>query len=576
MSNLGNLPPNILSKLSRDSNVIIESSKDFGKIVLEKFPDGVYFPTSVNDIIDLVKFSYDLSVPFHIAARGHGHSIRGQAMAQNGLIVEMNSLNNNNENCGIRVYSDSNLGFYADVGGEQLWIDVLNATIERDLAPVSWTDYLYLTVGGTLSNAGISGQTFQYGPQISNVLEMDVITGKGELVTCSKDMNSELFFAVLGGLGQFGIIIRARIVLQKAPKRVKWVRMLYDDFSKFTKDQEHLISIDGLDYVEGSLMLEQSSINNWRSSFFSPSNQTKIESLLSQNEIMYCLEMVKYYDDHISNTIDEELKKLVKGLKYLPGFIFNKDTTFVEFLDRVRSGELELQSKGLWDVPHPWLNLFVPKSNIMDFNVAVFKDIILKQKKPTGSILVYPTCRKRQEGVRATTTQVHHMISERRRREKLNENFQHLRSLLPLGTKKDKASVLASTTDYISCLKDQVKELCKRNEILEAQLLNKKEAFQFQQNESGKVAVYITNVEERIVDLQVIARGKCSIVDLVICLMKFLKMVNFVNLVAIDANTTLVQSCPVAVITLRLTIQGDEWEESTFIEATKRVVEYTT
>ncbi|PHU08179.1 Cytokinin dehydrogenase 3 [Capsicum chinense] len=199
MSNLGNLPPNILSKLSRDSNVIIESSKDFGKIVLEKFPDGVYFPTSVNDIIDLIKFSYDLSVPFHIAARGHGHSIRGQAMAQNGLIVQMNSLNNNNENCGIRVYSDSNLEFYADVGGEQLWIDVLNATIERDLAPVSWTDYLYLTVGGTLSNAGISGQTFQYGPQISNVLEMDVITGKGELVTCSKDMNSELFFAVLGG-----------------------------------------------------------------------------------------------------------------------------------------------------------------------------------------------------------------------------------------------------------------------------------------------------------------------------------------------------------------------------------------
>ncbi|KAM3383241.1 cytokinin dehydrogenase 3-like [Capsicum galapagoense] len=395
MSNLENLPPNILSKLSRDSNVIIESSKDFGKIVLEKFPDGVYFPTSVTDIIDLIKFSYDLSVPFHIAARGHGHSIRGQAMAQNGLIVEMNSLNNNNENCGIRVYSDSNLGFYADIGGEHLWIDVLNATIERDLAPVSWTDYLYLTVGGTLSNAGISGQTFRYGPQISNVLEMDVITGKGELVTCSKDMNSELFFAVLGGLGQFGIIIRARIVLQKAPKRVKWVRMLYDDFSKFTKDQEHLISIDGLDYVEGSLMLEQSSINNWRSSFFSPSNQTKIESLLSQNEIMYCLEMVKYYDDHISNTIDEELKKLVKGLNYLPGFIFNKDTTFVEFLDRVRSGELELQSKGLWDVPHPWLNLFVPKSNIMDFNVAVFKDIILKQKKPTGSILVYPTCRKR-------------------------------------------------------------------------------------------------------------------------------------------------------------------------------------
>ncbi|XP_060209927.1 cytokinin dehydrogenase 3-like [Lycium barbarum] len=394
---------NISSKLSINSDAIRASSKDFGKIVQEILPAAVLYPSSVNDIINLIRFSYELSVPFPVAARGHGHSIRGQAMAPNGVIVDMKSLNNNNNdnddrnngNCGIRVSWDSSLGFYADIGGEQLWIDVLHATLKHGLAPVSWTDYLYLTVGGTLSNAGISGQIFRHGPQISNVHEMDVITGKGEFVTCSKHMNSELFFSVLGGLGQFGIITRARIVLDKAPTRVKWVRMLYDDFSKFTKDQEHLISIDGLDYVEGSLMMEQSSVNNWRSSFFSPSNQTKISRLLSQNGIIYCLEMVKYYDDHTAKTIDEDLKKLAKGLNYLPGFMFKKDATFVEFLNRVRSGELELQSKGMWDVPHPWLNLFVPKSSIMDFNAAVFVDIILRQNKPAGPILVYPTSRKK-------------------------------------------------------------------------------------------------------------------------------------------------------------------------------------
>ncbi|KAG5569602.1 hypothetical protein H5410_059368 [Solanum commersonii] len=408
MSNLGKLKSwnpsipqdifslNISSKLSTNSDDIKESSKDFGKIVQKILSAAVLYPSCVNDIIDLIQFSYGLSVPFQVAAKGHGHSIRGQAMAQNGVIVEMKSLNNNN-NCGIRVSWDSDLGFYADVGGEQLWVDVLHSTLEYGLAPVSWTDYLYLTVGGTLSNAGISGQIFRYGPQISNVHEMDVITGKGELVTCSKDKNSELFFGVLGGLGQFGIIIRAKIVLDKASTRVKWVRMLYDDFSKFTKDQEYLISIhhNGLDYVEGSLMMEQSSLNNWRSSFFSPSNQTKIASLLSQNKIMYCLEIVKYYDDHTANTIDEELKKLVQGLNYLGGFMFKKDVTFVEFLNRVRKGQMELELKGMWDVPHPWLNLFVPKSNIMKFNAAVFEDIILRQNNPTGPILVYPTSRKR-------------------------------------------------------------------------------------------------------------------------------------------------------------------------------------
>ncbi|KAJ8568711.1 hypothetical protein K7X08_030933 [Anisodus acutangulus] len=406
MSIIGNLhlkPYEVLSQLDIETSLIISAdsddatlatSTDFGKLVQE-IPAAVLYPSSTDDIVKLVNFSNNgVSVPFGIAARGHGHSVRGQAMAPNGVVVVMNFLKNNNNINGIRVSWDPILGFgYADVGGEQLWVDVLHATLEYGLAPVSWTDYLYLSVGGTLSNAGISGQTFRYGPQISNVLEMDVITGKGEFMTCSKHTDSELFFAVLGGLGQFGIITRARIVLEKAPTTVKWVRVLYADFSKFTSDQEHLISIDGMDYVEGSLMMNQSPPNNWRSSFFSHSNQSKILSLISKYGIIYCLEMVKYYDDHSANTVDEELHKLMKGLNFLSGHIFKKETTFVDFLNRVKKGEIKLQSKGLWDVPHPWLNLFVPKSSIMGFNDGVFVDIILRQNKTTGPILVYPTSR---------------------------------------------------------------------------------------------------------------------------------------------------------------------------------------
>ncbi|CAL5323225.1 unnamed protein product [Camellia sinensis] len=42
---------------------------------------------------------------------------------------------------------------------------------------------------------------------------------KGEILTCSEEQNSELFHAVLGGLGQFGIITIARIALEPAPQR---------------------------------------------------------------------------------------------------------------------------------------------------------------------------------------------------------------------------------------------------------------------------------------------------------------------------------------------------------------------
>lgn len=44
--------------------------------------------------------------------------------------------------------------------------------------------------------------------------------GKGDLITCSSSHTPELFYAALGGLGQFGIITRARISLQPAPNRV--------------------------------------------------------------------------------------------------------------------------------------------------------------------------------------------------------------------------------------------------------------------------------------------------------------------------------------------------------------------
>ncbi|KAJ9697172.1 hypothetical protein PVL29_009097 [Vitis rotundifolia] len=340
------------SRLRVDPDAIRMASRDFGKLVHLPNPAAVLYPCSIEDIASLVKFSYNLSSPFSIAARGRGHCHSGQAMAPHGVVVEMRSLNDCSRGSGIRVTKNSILGSYADVGGEQLWVDVLKAT------------------------------TFRRGPPISNVYEMDVLTGKGELVTCSKDTNSELFFAVLGGLGQFGIITRARIVLEPLPKRVKWIHMLYDDFSAFSRDQEHLISINGLDYLEGSVFLHNCPPNNWRSSF-SPSDYPRISSLVSKKGIIYCLEVVKYYDDLTSHTVDEELKELLKGLNFLPRFVFRKDVSFVGFLNQLRNVEQDLGAKGLWDVPHH------------DFNSGVFRDILPKINQTTGPIHVYPMIRNK-------------------------------------------------------------------------------------------------------------------------------------------------------------------------------------
>lgn len=94
---------------------------------------------------------------------------------------------------------------------------------------------------------------------------------------------------------------------------MRWIRVLYSNFSAFTKDQENLISLHGqptsrkFDYVEGFVIVDEGLINNWRSSFFSPSNPVKISSIDSNGNggVLYCLEITKNYDDSTADTIDQ-------------------------------------------------------------------------------------------------------------------------------------------------------------------------------------------------------------------------------------------------------------------------------
>ncbi|WOL03001.1 cytokinin dehydrogenase 6-like [Canna indica] len=387
------------STISVDPESLDRASTDFGMLA-RAVPAAVLRPSSDRDIAALVEFSYSSARPFSVAARGHGHSVRGQALAADGVVVEMASLRGGGGG-GERIRVCRELG-YVDAGGEELWIDVLEETMKHGLAPRSWTDYLYLTVGGTLSNAGLSGQSFLYGPQISNVYQLDVVTGTGQIVTCSEKQEPDLFFAVLGGLGQFGIITRARIAIEPAPAMVvRWIRLIYADFRAFTSDQERLISLEekekmkGFNYVEGSVIMASNLTYNWRSSFYAQEDTSRISGLAAQYGAVYCLEAAMYYDYSTAPSINQEVELLLKDLNFIPGFQFKNDVTYMHFLNRVREGELKLHSRGLWDVPHPWLNILVPSSRILDFDQGVFKTILKQNNNSVGPILIYATNRSK-------------------------------------------------------------------------------------------------------------------------------------------------------------------------------------
>ncbi|XP_042410413.1 putative transcription factor bHLH041 [Zingiber officinale] len=182
-----------------------------------------------------------------------------------------------------------------------------------------------------------------------------------------------------------------------------------------------------------------------------------------------------------------------------------------------------------------------------------------------------------QEQHRPTSYQLHHMISERKRREKLNDSFHALRLLLPPGSKKDKASVLADTKNYLNSLRAQIEELEERNQMLEL--------MQFVEGEIGesdeKVEVRVIRASEsasrasQFINLEVvvIVREECEMMNLVVRLLEWLKQREATHLVAMEARTA-PQSTGAILrrVGVGLQLKASDWDEERFAEAMKRAV----
>lgn len=124
---------------------------------------------------------------------------------------------------------------------------------------------------------------------------------------------------------------------------------------------------------------------------------------------------------------------------------------------------------------------------------------------------------------------------------------------------KDKASVLSITTEQLSALKAKVEELSRKNQMLEAEVAKgAKASAEEEEDGGGRVDVRITDAGEstsednRVVDLRVTVRGENGMLELVMRLLEFLKQVENVRLISVEANT---RSNSVNRIILRLVIQ---------------------
>jgi FAD/FMN-containing dehydrogenase len=164
--------------------------------MVDKVPAQVFRPTSAVDVAEAVRFAAERRLL--LAIKGGGHNIAGTAMAPGGLTLDMSLTRDVTVDLATR---QVHVGPGCKLG------DVDVVTQEHGLAAVlgfvSETGVAGLTLGG-----GFGYLTRRFGWTVDTLDEVEIVTADGELLTANRDENADLFWALRGGGGNFGVVTR--------------------------------------------------------------------------------------------------------------------------------------------------------------------------------------------------------------------------------------------------------------------------------------------------------------------------------------------------------------------------------
>ena len=180
--------------LIRPDNALYDESRKVYNAMIDKRPALIAQCADVADVIQAVNFARENGLT--LAVRGGGHNGGGLGTCDDGLVIDLSRMN------GVRVDPGTKT---VRVEGGATWGKVDHATHAYGLAVpsgiISTTGVGGLTLGG-----GLGHLTRKYGLTIDNLLSVDMVLANGSLVTANAHEHPDLFWAVRGGGGNFGVV----------------------------------------------------------------------------------------------------------------------------------------------------------------------------------------------------------------------------------------------------------------------------------------------------------------------------------------------------------------------------------
>jgi FAD/FMN-containing dehydrogenase len=189
---------------SLSGELLLPGSRDYDSArrvwngMVDKRPALIAVCANAKDVANSVSFasSHDLL----LAVKGGGHSYPGKSVCDGGLMIDLAPMNDVQVDAGNRT---------AEIGGGALLGHLDSATLRENLA----------TTTGIVSHTGVGGFTLgggmgridrKFGLAIDNLLAAEIVTADGRIHHVDTDENPELFWAIRGGGGNFGVVTRFR------------------------------------------------------------------------------------------------------------------------------------------------------------------------------------------------------------------------------------------------------------------------------------------------------------------------------------------------------------------------------
>ena len=191
---LSELRGSLRGELLTPGDAAYDAARRLWNGMIDRRPAAIARCTGAVDVIAVVNFarSHDVAV----TVRGGGHNVAGRALRDGAIAIDLSAMK------GLRVDPRAKI---ARAQGGVTWGEFDRETAAFDL----------VTTGGTVSSTGVAGLTLggglgwlmrKHGLACDNLVSVDVVTADGRFLTASESENADLFWAVRGGGGNFGVV----------------------------------------------------------------------------------------------------------------------------------------------------------------------------------------------------------------------------------------------------------------------------------------------------------------------------------------------------------------------------------